>query len=126
MNQKINAIVIFSIINIILYLFFFSDFGYFELKDKTIKKEILEKEVEALLKENQTLENKLLKEDVSKEKINIYLFKFVETINDTKKHKKSHHIFRNEKEYYLLLYFFYCFIGYLYIAFFQKKLTKTE
>lgn len=121
LNLKINTILIFSTINILLYLFFFSNFGYFELKNKTLLKESLEREIHALSKENQILEDKIIKDDFSKEKYELYVFKFEKDVIKSKENNQGLFLSWNQKEYYKLLYCFYCVIGYLYIIFFKKN-----
>ncbi|MFN3604898.1 MAG: hypothetical protein ACK4UJ_09330 [Leptonema sp. (in: bacteria)] len=122
--KKSILLVLFTFVNILIYFFFFSDFGYFEYKDKLKIKQNLEQEVETLTKENKILEEKLLRESFSKEKFQVFIFKFEDQSLDTKANPVLIE-FWIEKKHYLFLYIFFMMVGYIYI-FFLKKLTKRK
>jgi cell division protein FtsB len=137
--MKINysniLLVAWSIIALLLYLSFFSSFGYLEIREKTLYKNNLIYENEYLEKENKLLEEKILKLEIEKNQIekqnnnSIYIFKFDQAISDEKieKQKKERRIynFYKEKKLYFYLYFFLVILGYIYIIFFNYK-TKNN
>jgi len=137
--MKINysniLLVAWSIIALLLYLSFFSSFGYLEIREKTLYKNNLIYENEYLEKENKLLEEKILKLEIEKNQIqkqnnnSIYIFKFDQAIQDEKieKQKKERRIynFYKEKKLYFNLYFFLVILGYIYIIFFNYK-TKNN
>jgi cell division protein FtsB len=137
--MKINysniLLVAWSIIALLLYLSFFSSFGYLEIREKTLYKNNLIYENEYLEKENKLLEEKILKLEIEKNQIqkqnnnSIYIFKFDQAIQDEKieKQKKERRIynFYKEKKLYFYLYFFLVILGYIYIIFFNYK-TKNN
>jgi cell division protein FtsB len=137
--MKINysniLLVAWSIIALLLYLSFFSSFGYLEIREKTLYKNNLIYENEYLEKENKLLEEKILKLEIEKNQIqkqnnnSIYIFKFDQAIPDEKieKQKKERRIynFYKEKKLYFYLYFFLVILGYIYIIFFIYK-TKNN
>jgi cell division protein FtsB len=137
--MKINysniLLVAWSIIALLLYLSFFSSFGYLEIREKTLYKNNLIYENEYLEKENKLLEEKILKLEIEKNQIqkqnnnSIYIFKFDQAIQDEKieKQKKGRRIynFYKEKKLYFYLYFFLVILGYIYIIFFNYK-TKNN
>jgi len=136
--MKINysniLLVAWSIIALLLYLSFFSSFGYLEIREKTLYKNNLIYENEYLEKENKLLEEKILKLEIEKNQIqkqnnnSIYIFKFNKEIPDEKieKQKKERRIynFYKEKKLYFYLYFFLVILGYIYIIFFNYKTKK--
>jgi len=104
--MKINysniLLVAWSIIALLLYLSFFSSFGYLEIREKTLYKNNLIYENEYLEKENKLLEEKILKLEIEKNQIqkqnnnSIYIFKFDQAIQDEKieKQKKLSYVFK--------------------------------
>jgi hypothetical protein len=134
-NYSNILLVAWSIIALLLYLSFFSSFGYLEIREKTLYKNNLIYENEYLEKENKLLEEKILKLEIEKNQIqkqnnnSIYIFKFDQAIQDEKieKQKKERRIynFYKEKKLYFYLYFFLVILGYIYIIFFNYK-TKNN
>jgi len=138
--MKINNLTIllfvWSFIALLLYISFFSSFGYLEIKEKTFYKNNLIFENEYLQKENKLLEEKILKLDMEKTQIekhnnnNVYIFKFDQTIPDEtiekqKKGKRIYNIYK-EKKLYFYLYIFLVTVGYIYIIFFKFKVRKNN
>ncbi len=136
--MKINysniLLVAWSIIALLLYLSFFSSFGYLEIREKTLYKNNLIYENEYLEKENKLLEEKILKYDknnlLKEDSYNIILFKF-ESINPHKykyleNNNKINANFYDTKQLYFYLYLFIVIIGYIYIIFFKFKRDNTN
>jgi len=134
-NYSNILLVAWSIIALLLYLSFFSSFGYLEIREKTLYKNNLIYENEYLEKENKLLEEKILKLEIEKNQIqkqnnnSIYIFKFDQAIQDEKIEKQKKEIriynFYKEKKLYFYLYFFLVILGYIYIIFFNYK-TKNN